>query len=183
MKIIKNDKRSRVFYNTKSKEYIKYFCPKFSKRLKYFLGFGKYPGHNFKYISEILNSIGIKTVEIISFDKYKVVTEELEGISLKEALEKSNKEKSKIYLEKYIGVINKLIKNEIYFADYNSDNFYIFEDEIYALDLEDYRKDCLFCFRKKNMLDKMEEKIKSIPKKCLKVLNIGYNEIYKKIRY
>lgn len=179
--IIKNDKRSKVLYNSKSKTYIKCFYPKFKKKIKLFFRIGKYPGYNFKYISEKLNSIGVKTVEVIEYGKYKVITKELDGVSLKEALENSNKEKSKIYLEKYIELIKKLFENKIYFADYNSNNFYIFNDEIYALDLEDYRKDGLFIFQKKNMLDKMEEKIKTLPKECLEILNITYEDIIKEI--
>ena len=66
-------------------------------------------------------------------------------------------------------------------ADYTCNNFFMFDGEIYALDLEDYRKDCLFNFRKKKMLKKMESKIQTIPKECLEKINVTHNDILKEI--
>lgn len=179
--VVKNDKRSKVIYNPKNKKYKKCFYPKFSKRIKWFFKMGRYPGHNFKYISDVLNTVGIKTVNITDFNKYEVTTQALPGKPLAEVLKESNTKKAKMCLGKYINLIKKLIDNRIYFADYTCNNFFMFDGEIYALDLEDYRKDCLFNFRKKKMLKKMESKIQTIPKECLEKINVTHNDILKEI--
>lgn len=181
IKIIKNDKRSKVVYDSLQKQYRKEFTPKFIKKIKYFLKLDKYPGHNFKYISNLLESLNIRTPEIINFSKDEVITKEIQGKSLEEILKKSSKEESKKYIEEYISLIRKLIENKIYFADYSCDNFYVYNGEIYALDLEDYRSDFLFYIRKKKMFKVMEEKIRTIPKECLEKLDVSYGEILGKI--
>ena len=181
IKIIKNDKRSKVMYDSLQKQYIKEFTPKTTKKIKYFLKLDRYPGYNFRYISNLLESLNIKTPEIINFSKYEVITKKIEGKSLEEILKESSKEETKLYIEKYVDLIRKLIENKIYFADYSCDNFYIHNGEIYALDLEDYRKDFLFNIRKKKMFKVMEEKIRTIPNECLNKLNITYKNVVEKI--
>lgn len=181
IKIIKNDKRSRVIYDSLQKQYIKEFNPRFNKIAKNFLKLEKYPGYNFRCISNLLESLNIRTPKIINFSKYEVITNEIQGKSLEETLKKSSKEESKKYIEEYISLIRKLIENRIYFADYSCDNFYVYNGEIYALDLEDYRNDFLFYIRKKNMLKVMEEKIRTIPKECLEKLGINYSSVIEKI--
>jgi len=180
-KILKNNRRSKVTYDSNNNIFIKEFNPKIKKKFKYLLKLDKYPGYNFKYISDVLNSININTVEVTDFFKYKVITKELKGESLEAALKKSSKEKSKEYIEKYTILIKKLMENKIYFADYSCDNFFVFNDELYALDLEDYRKDYLFIFRKKKMIKVMENKIKTIPKESLEKAELDYDMVYKKI--
>ncbi|MGO3801493.1 MAG: hypothetical protein ACTJGM_03675 [Fusobacterium sp.] len=158
IKIIKNDKRSKVMYDSLQKEYIKEFNPKFQKKIKYFFKLEKYPGYNFMYISNLLESLNIRTPEIIHVSKYKIITKEIEGKSLEKILKESPKKELEKYIEEYVNLIKKLIENKIYFADYSCDNFYIHNGEIYALDLEDYRSDFLFNIRKKKMFKVMEEK-------------------------
>lgn len=179
--ILKNNRRSRVTYDDKKEIFIKEFDPKIKKIFKYFFKLEKYPGYNFKYISGVLNSININTVEVKDSFKYKVTTKELKGESLDKALKKASKEKSKEYIEKYISLIQKLMKNKIYFADYSCDNFFVFNDELYALDLEDYRKDFLFIFRKKKMIKVMRTKLKTLPKESLEKAGLDYDIVYKKI--
>lgn len=94
-KVIVNHKRTKVVFDTEKRIYTKYFYPKYDKRLKFFLGFRKYPGRNYKYISDILEKDGIKVAEIIDFDKYSVSTKEVLGKSLFEELITSDKVKRK----------------------------------------------------------------------------------------
>ena len=94
-KVIVNHKRTKVVFDTENRIYTKYFYPKFDKRLKYFLGFRKYPGKNYKYISDILEKEGIKVAEIVNFNKYSVSTKEITGKDLSEELINSEKERGK----------------------------------------------------------------------------------------
>ena len=86
MKLINKHKHSEVYYNEETDEFIKLFFPKFSKRIKYFFGLRKYPGHNFKFISEELNRLGISTAEITDYDKYSITTKNIDGMTIKEEL-------------------------------------------------------------------------------------------------
>lgn len=119
--------------------YIKEFHPKLSFRLKFFLRLRKYPGKNFQYIADKLNDINIKTPKIIEASNYKVVTKEIDGELLKDAIKKDHS-----LVKPYLDLIAKVIENNIYFGDFNTGNFIVKSGRIYALDLEDYRKELLF---------------------------------------
>ena len=154
-KVIVNHKRTKVVFDTEKRIYTKYFYPKYDKRLKFFLGFRKYPGRNYKYISDILEKDGIKVAEIIDFDKYMVKTKEIPGTSLLECISTNTKEKE-ILIEKYIKLVSKIINLGIYFGDFHFGNFIVYNDEIYVIDLEDYKKDILSKYRKKSLLKRLK---------------------------
>ena len=71
-KVIVENSKSKVIYNDVEKTYTKYFYSGYSKKIKFFLGLRKYPGRNYKYISDIFEKEGIKVAEIIDFDKYMI---------------------------------------------------------------------------------------------------------------
>lgn len=182
MKVIANGKYSQVYYDEEKDMYIKYFTPKLKKKIKYFLKLRKYPGENCKYISNIFNKIGIKTPEIIKYDRYLFCTKGIEGKTLKKLITtEDKKEKIDIYIEKYIYIVSKVINNKIYYADFNFSNFILFEDELYILDLEDYKKDIFFILKKKKMLRILKEKILKDMGEVLIKKGIDYEKIYKKI--
>lgn len=149
-KVIVNHKRTKVVFDTEKRIYTKYFYPKFDKRLKCFLGFRKYPGKNYKCISDILEGDGIKVAEVVNFDKYSVSTKEIMGNNLSEELINSEKTRGKELINKYIEIVSKIINLGIYFGDFNFNNFIVYENELYAIDLEDYRKD-FFQFIERNL--------------------------------
>lgn len=161
MKAICIDKYSSVYYDEKKDEYVKFFMPKFSKKVKYYLGFRKFPAYNFKYISDELNKIGIKTAEITKCSKYSISTKNIKGLSLGEYLEinKNNKEKIENITSSLIDTIYKIISNNFFFGDFSYNNFLVKNDEIYAIDLEDYRKNLIFRRTKNFTLSKMEGKL------------------------
>lgn len=103
MKIISEQKRSLVYFNEEENTFIKIFKPKFLNRLKYLFRFRKYPGDNFFYISKELKKLEIKTVEILSYSHYKVITKNIHGTPLNIYLEKNrdNNEIIVIDLEDY----------------------------------------------------------------------------------
>jgi len=139
-------------HDPNKKIYIKEFHPKFSFRLKYLLHFRKYPGKNFQYIAEKLNDINIKTPKIIEASNYKVVTKEIDGELLKDSIEND-----KSLIKPYLDLIVKIIENNIYFGDFNTGNFIVKAGNIYALDLEDYRKEFLFLKGRKESLLRLKK--------------------------
>ena len=158
-KVIVNHKRTKVVFDTEKRIYTKYFYPKYDKRLKFFLGFRKYPGRNYKYISDILEKDGIKVAEIIDFDKYSVSTKEVLGKSLFEELITSDKERGKELINKYVEIVSKIINLGIYFGDFNFDNFIVYQNELYAIDLEDYRKDFFSAYREKSLIKRLRRQL------------------------
>ena len=158
-KVIVNHKRTKVVFGTEKRIYTKYFYPKFDKRLKFFLGFRKYPGRNYKYISDILEKDGIKVAEVVDFDKYSVSTKEINGKDLSEELINSEKERGKELINKYVEIVSKIINLGIYFGDFNFDNFIVYQNELYAIDLEDYRKDFFSAYRKKSLIKRLKRQL------------------------
>lgn len=153
-------RKEEIVYNKEKESYTKIVIPKISKRLKYYLGLRRYPGHNVKYMVDLLNNNGINTFEILSYSKYMTETKEIKGKTLFEVLQK---EKDLVIIEKlldkYSEVVAKIIDLGIYFGDFNYFNFILKDEEIYVIDLEDYRKDFLCRFRKREMLRRLKEKL------------------------
>ncbi len=158
-KVIVSHKRTKVVYDEDKKIYTKYFYPKLNKKIKYFFKFRKYPGDNYNYITNILNTAEIRTAEILSYDKYSVTTREVKGRSLFEELMDSNKAEGKILIEKYTEIVSKIIRLGIYFGDFNFGNFIVSENEIYVIDLEDYRKDFFSKYRKKSLIKRLKRQL------------------------
>lgn len=183
MKEISKDKYSQVFYDEKKDIYIKNFTPKLKKRIKFFLGLRKYPGKNYKYISDLFNKMGIKTPEIVEYGKYHIITKNISGKILEKVLEEE-KDKIKIekYLKKYIEIVSIILKNKIYYEDFHFGNFILFNDDLYILDLEDYKKDILFIFRKKKIFKILKRKLMIIVYDKLREKGIDAIKIYKEIK-
>ena len=152
MEIIVDHKRTKVFFNKKNNSYIKEFSPKWNFRFKYFLRLRRYPGKNFEYIAKQLNTLGIKTPKIIEAHKYKIITEKVEGILLRDYL-KDNSDITKEFLD----TIALILKNNIYFGDFNTGNFIVSEGNIYAIDLEDYRKVLFFKRTNKEAIKRLKK--------------------------
>ena len=155
-KIIVENSRSKVIYNDLEKTYTKYFYSEFGKKIRFFLRLRKYPGKNYKYISDVFEKEGIKVAEIINFDKYMVKTREIPGISLLEYMKLNIDGKKEIFIEKYIELVSKIINLGIYFGDFHFGNFIVYNEEIYVIDLEDYKKDILSKYRKKSLLKRLK---------------------------
>ena len=155
-KVIVENSKSKVIYNDVEKTYTKYFYSEFGKKIRFFLRLRRYPGKNYKYISDIFEKEGIKVAEIIDFDKYMVKTKEILGISLLEYIKLNIDGKKEIFIEKYIELVSKIINLGIYFGDFHFGNFIVYNNEIYVIDLEDYKKDILSKYRKKSLLKRLK---------------------------
>lgn len=158
--IIVDNKRTKVIYNNIDKTYKKILYPSFEKKIKYFFKIRKYPGYNCKYIYNIFIKSNIKTAEIINFDKYTITTKEIKGNKLMDELLSSNNQKGDLLLKKYINIVSKIINLDIYYGDFNFDNFIVSDEELYIVDLEDYRKDFLCRFRKKSIKKRLKRFLK-----------------------
>lgn len=167
MKEISIGKRSCVYYDEQKDTFIKKFKPNFKSRLKFWFKLRRYPGENFNYISNILNSLGIKTAKIISYGPYEVETRNIHGISLQEYY-KINPNID----DKYISLILILLKNNIYSGDLSLDNFIIKDHEIYVIDMEDYKYNKFFKKSKNEFFKRLKYKIPiSLYKKIIEKIN------------
>lgn len=156
MEVISKHKYSAVYFDLKENVFIKEFYPKLKYRIKYFLGLRKAPGRNFKYISDELNKIGLKTPEIIEDSDYYVKTKKVEGVLLEDYI----KEDPSI-IKKFLDVIVEILDRGIYFGDFNTKNFIVSNGEIYILDLEDYRKTILLPRRQDKTLMRLSATLKN----------------------
>ncbi|MGL6098881.1 MAG: lipopolysaccharide core heptose(II) kinase RfaY [Fusobacteriaceae bacterium] len=137
MIIISEQKRSKVIFNKKDSTFIKFFYPKLAFRLKYLFHLRSYPGYNFKNISNLLNSLGFNTPEIIQYSKYMIKTKPIEGVSLEQHFSAFPNDKT--MEQKIVNFITTIFKNKIYSGDLHFGNFLVSKNELYILDLEDYR--------------------------------------------
>ena len=79
-------------------------------------------------------------------------------------------------------MITKIINLGVYFGDFNFGNFIVHNKELYAIDLEDYRKDFFSKFRRKSLLKRLKRELISNEKFLKKVdKNLKAEEIYLKI--
>lgn len=159
-KIIIDGVLRKVVYDTEAKTYTKTIKLKWKKKIKCILGLRKYPGENIKYIAEIFQKNGIKTFNVLEYSKHSVVTSEIEGRSLMdEILEIKSKEEAQVLIDKFVSIVTKIINLNVYYGDFNFNNFIVSNGEVYAIDLEDYRKDFLTKFRKKSTMKRLKRQL------------------------
>lgn len=175
-KVIVDTKRSKVVYDEEKKIYIKYFFPKCTKKIKYFLGIRKYPGKNCEYINKVFEINKIRTAKILEVEKYKIVTQEVKGNRLSTEI---LTEKRENLIQKYIELVSKIIKLNIYFGDFNFDNFIVNNQELYVIDLEDYRKDLFSGFRRKSVIKRLYRYL--VKNKSIENGEAVFNEIMRQI--
>lgn len=156
MEIIAKQKDSTVFYDKKNKLYIKEFYPKFEEKLKYFFRFRKYPGENFYFVAEALKKIGINAPEVVEYSKYKVVTKDIQGVILREYLKKDDS-----ILKDFLNTIVKILKNKIYYSDFNTNNFIVKDGKIFAIDLEGYKVGTLTFRTKEELHNRLKKALKN----------------------
>lgn len=182
-KIIINGLLRKVVYDTESKTYTKTIKLKWKKKIKCILGLRRYPGENIKYIADLFHRNKIKTFEVLEYSKYMAVTKEIEGRSLMdEIINNNDKENVDILMNKYIEMVTKIIELGVYFGDFNFSNFIVSNGELYAIDLEDYRKDFLTKFRRKSIMKRLKRQLLE-KEKILEKMNEYFNgeKVYKQI--
>ena len=100
-----------------------------------------------------------------------------------EIINNNDKRYVKTLIEKYIETVTKIIELGVYFGDFNFGNFIVSNGEIYAIDLEDYRKDFLTRFRRKPMMKRLKRELKG-REEILNRMNEYFNgeKIYQQIK-
>lgn len=188
LKVITDNESTKVVYDSEKKEYIKTFYKnkRFRMRIRLKLGLKEYPGYNFKKTINLLSDISnVICPEVISYDKYIVITKEIEGKTLYEKLlEENNRKKIEEYIEKYINIVSeiikKLYKKRIYYNDFHFGNFIVdSEDKFYIIDLEGFTKDIFFEFHKKGILKGLKKLLSE--QEVLYNKGINPEEIYNRI--
>lgn len=158
MELIVDLKERKVFYDHSNKVYVKEFCPSFERRLKCFFRLRKYPGENFFYVARKLNQLGIKTPEIVEYSKYKVVTKEIQGELLADYFIDNKNPDIEL---KFLNIIVKVINNRMYHKDFRPGNFIICNNEIYAIDLEDYKTDVIYVWNHQELISRLRKSLKN----------------------
>lgn len=176
-------RREEVIYNKYKRSYTKIVVPKFLKRIKFYLGLRRYPGYNVKYMVDLFNINGVKTFELLSYSKYMTETKEIVGESLFELFQKEkNLDRIKELLDKYENIVAEIINIGVYYGDFNYYNFILKDNELYVIDLEDYRKDFWCRFRKKEMLRRLKNTLCRMKGKLKREENVfDGDRIYQKI--
>lgn len=159
MEIIVDHKKCKVFFDTEKNVFVKRFYPKFENRLKFFLRFRRYPGENFRYISEELRKIGVKVPQIVSSNKYEVITKKIEGVILSKYFDENGYDDEVV--KEFLNIIVRILNSNIYFGDFNTSNFIFSDGEIFAIDLEDYRKEKLLKRDKNEALRRLKKTLKN----------------------
>ena len=99
-----------------------------------------------------------------------------------EIINNNDKENVDILINKYIEMVTKIIELGVYFGDFNFSNFIVSNGELYAIDLEDYRKDFLTKFRRKSIMKRLKRQLLE-KEKILEKMNEYFNgeKVYKQI--
>lgn len=159
-KIIIDGVLRKVVYDTEAKTYTKTIKLKWKKKIKCILGLRKYPGENIKYIAELFQKNEIRTFNVLEYSKYSVITSEIEGrILMDEILITKDKDKVQILIDKFVDIVTRIINLGVYYGDFNFGNFIVSNGEIYAIDLEDYRKDFFTRFRRKSIMKRLKRQL------------------------
>lgn len=182
-KIIIDGALRKVIYDSETKTYTKIIKLKWKKRIKCILGIRKYPGENIKYIADLFKKNGIKTFDVLECSKNSVITSEIEGrILLDEILATKDRDKVQILIDKFVDIVTRIIDLGVYYGDFNFGNFIVSNGELYAIDLEDYRKDFFTRFRRKSIMKRLKRQLLE-KEKILEKMNEYFNgeKIYHQI--
>ena len=159
-KIIVDGVLRKVIYDTENKTYTKTIKLKWKKKIKCILGLRKYPGENIKYIADLFQKNGINTFDVLEYSKNSAVTSEIEGrILMDEILITKDKDKVQELIDKFVDIVTRIIDLGVYYGDFNFGNFIVSNGELYAIDLEDYRKDFFTKFRKKSIMKRLKRQL------------------------
>lgn len=138
------------------------------------------------YIANLFKNNNIPTLKVIEFDKYQTKTQEILGETLLNKILKSkNNEEIEELINCYIDIVTKIISIGVYYGDFNFENFlipYNSKKQLIAIDLEDYRKDFLCKFRKREMMRRLKKTLNEMGIILKKSgITINSEQIYKRI--
>jgi hypothetical protein len=137
--IVKSSLRAIVTYDPEELTFTKTFKPTRFQRLKYWIHLQQYPGLNYRDIAKILDRMHVLRPTIVSCSFYNVSTKKVSGVSLYQAIRCGDKSVVESLLAEYSSVVARIISAGLYFTDFHFRNFIAHKNQIYALDLDNYR--------------------------------------------
>lgn len=155
MELIQSGKYSLVHYDPERDHFIKTFHPKAVDRLRYALRIRPYPGHNFALIAKRLEALGIATPTIVEADRYRLVTENIHGVPLKQLILTSTD-----LQEQYLEALIAYYRHDIHCRGLHTGNFLVREEKLFAIDLDAYKAPSLFKYSKREYLDCLKRSLK-----------------------
>lgn len=155
MQLIQTGKYSRVHFDPECDHFIKTFQPKTFDRFRYLLRIRPYPGLNFALVASRLEALGIATPTIVEARPYRLVTENIHGVPLRQLILDSP-DLQKQYLDALIA----FDRDGIHCRGLHTDNFLVRDGRIFAIDLDAYKAPCLWRYPRREYLDCLSRSLK-----------------------
>ncbi|WP_447529055.1 hypothetical protein [Vreelandella sp. TE19] len=134
MQLIQTGKYSRVHFDPEHDQFIKTFQPKTFDRLRYLLRIRPYPGLNFALIASRLDALGIATPTITEARPYRLATQNIHGVALKELILDSPDLQAQ-----YLDALVAFDQNGIHCRGLHTGNFLVRDGRMVAIDLDAYK--------------------------------------------
>lgn len=84
------------------------------------------------------------------------MTKDIQGVVLREYLKKDDS-----ILKYFLDIIVKILKNKIYYSDFNTKNFIVKDGEIFAIDLEGYKIGMMAVKTKEELHNRLQKALKN----------------------
>ncbi|MBP5980985.1 MAG: hypothetical protein KA748_12355 [Halomonas sp.] len=155
MQLIQTGKYSRVYFYPECDHFIKTFQPKVFDRLRYLLRIRPYPGLNFALVASRLEALGIATPTIIEAHRYRLDTENIHGVPLKQLILDSPD-----LQEQYLDALVAFDHNGIHCRGLHTNNFLIRDGRLFAIDLDAYKVPRWWRYPRTEYLDCLSRSLK-----------------------
>ncbi|MFG6666768.1 hypothetical protein ACGK9R_06635 [Halomonas sp. HNIBRBA4712] len=148
MQLIQTGKYSRVHFDPERDLFIKTFQPKPFDRLRYLLRIRPYPGRNFALIAARLEALGIATPTITEARRYRLVTENIHGVPLRERILDDPDLQAQ-----YLDALVAFDREGIHCRGLHTGNFLVRDGRIFAIDLDAYKAPRFWRYPRREYLD------------------------------
>ncbi|KGE79548.1 hypothetical protein CVH10_11290 [Halomonas sp. ND22Bw] len=155
MQLIQTGKYSRVHFDPERDHFIKTFQPKAVDRLRYLARIRPYPGRNFALIASRLETLGIATPTIVEARPYRLVTENIHGVPLKQLILDSPD-----LQEQYLDALVAFDRDGIHCRGLHTDNFLVRDGRLFAIDLDAYKAPRWRRYPRREYLDCLSRSLK-----------------------
>ncbi|ALM52105.1 hypothetical protein [Halomonas huangheensis] len=155
LQLIQTGKYSRVDYDPDQDAFIKTFTPNTRDRWRYRLGIRRYPGYNFRHVARRLEALGISTPEILSVERYRLVTANIHGTPLHDEICNDPQLQTQ-----FVEILVTLFEHRIHCRGLHTNNFLVSEGDIIAIDLDAYKAPRFFHYSRQEFIDCLSRSLK-----------------------
>ncbi len=148
MQLIQTGKYSRVHFDSELDHFIKTFQPKAFDKLRYLLRIRPYPGLNFALVASRLKALGIATPTITEARPYRLVTENIHGVPLRQLILGSTD-----LQEQYLDALVAFDREGIHCRGLHTGNFLVRDGCLFAIDLDAYKAPRWWRYPRREYLD------------------------------